>query len=68
MDITFYKKRPSCDHVIKRDPGNVSSQAHAGKYMARVSSCLQVCFCNLSWIFSVEFIELQSRNFLSDYE
>ena len=51
---------------------------HAGKHMVSVnSSCLQFSnsramfespFPKPSWIFSAEFIEVRSRNFISYYE
>ena len=74
--ISICKKHPSFDRAIKRGSSNLTPQ-HAGKHMVSVNNCcLQVsnsrallgaCFCNLLGYF-VKFIEVHSRNFISNYE
>ena len=52
----------------------IRAHKHAGKHMVNVSSCCFIVFefespfLKPSWILYIEFIELQSRNFISDYE
>ena len=55
------------DRVIKRVPGNLSSQARWVIIVVH-SFQIQERFLSPSKIFSVDFIELQSRNFISYME
>ena len=70
----FCKNCPSCDRVLKRGLGNLNS-----KHMVSVNNCClqfsnsravfensRVRFCNLPGYFFVQFVGLQSRNFICE--